>query len=323
MHEKTSNRSMTNLFTDFMMANEILDRQKPHEFFPPPKKQLFHYTTPAGLKGIIENGCIWATHAQFLNDSTEGQHGKLLIRKILKDRTIWSDVKRACVQQVLKLFEEESEFVDVSQDVYIGCFCEDNDLLSLWRGYSNTSGYSIGFSFPEITGLKPINSNNTKTETIMFGKVIYDNARKQDKVVEIIEGILADMEPSIEAKALATYWRLTTFAYLFKDWHFHEEKEWRVICTVKQGAKDTSIKFRYNNETVIPYLEVNAGAISLPIKKIMTGPTVNYERAKLAITKLLAVTGFADISPLTFESDALCHTCIDIEQSKIPYVTTK
>jgi hypothetical protein len=34
---------------------------------------LFHYTTASGLIGIIETKSLWATHASFLNDTTECQ----------------------------------------------------------------------------------------------------------------------------------------------------------------------------------------------------------------------------------------------------------
>ena len=37
--------------------------------------QLFHYTTVAGLQGIIENNCLHASAAYFLNDSSEIEYG--------------------------------------------------------------------------------------------------------------------------------------------------------------------------------------------------------------------------------------------------------
>ena len=34
-------------------------------------ERLFHYTSSQGLYGILESGCLWATHFKFLNDSNE------------------------------------------------------------------------------------------------------------------------------------------------------------------------------------------------------------------------------------------------------------
>ena len=36
--------------------------------------ELVHYTTAGGLSGIVTSGCVWATHAAFLNDAEELTH---------------------------------------------------------------------------------------------------------------------------------------------------------------------------------------------------------------------------------------------------------
>jgi hypothetical protein len=33
--------------------------------------ELFHYTTAAGLSGILESNSLWATHSSFVNDAEE------------------------------------------------------------------------------------------------------------------------------------------------------------------------------------------------------------------------------------------------------------
>jgi len=38
---------------------------------PRKSRSLFHYTTAHGLLGIIKDRCLFATHASFLNDSSE------------------------------------------------------------------------------------------------------------------------------------------------------------------------------------------------------------------------------------------------------------
>src|SRR5438552_9400145 len=42
-------------------------------------RPIFHYTTAAGLIGILETKCLFATHAEFLNDSTECQLLKAIL----------------------------------------------------------------------------------------------------------------------------------------------------------------------------------------------------------------------------------------------------
>ena len=36
--------------------------------------ELLHYTTAAGLNGILRSGSLWASHASFLNDAEEITH---------------------------------------------------------------------------------------------------------------------------------------------------------------------------------------------------------------------------------------------------------
>ena len=40
---------------------------------------IYHYTTQAGLLGIIGNGEIWASDLRYLNDSAEYHHALKLI----------------------------------------------------------------------------------------------------------------------------------------------------------------------------------------------------------------------------------------------------
>lgn len=42
----------------------------------------YHYTSIEGLKGIIENKCVRFTDCQFLNDTSEYNHLKMLLKKI-------------------------------------------------------------------------------------------------------------------------------------------------------------------------------------------------------------------------------------------------
>src|SRR5262249_828164 len=58
------------------ILNEALSRK--------PEKPLYHYTTQAGLMGIIKDRQIWATHTQYLNDRREFLHAVDLVRREIK-----------------------------------------------------------------------------------------------------------------------------------------------------------------------------------------------------------------------------------------------
>ena len=56
-----------------------LDRQPPERLY-----HYNHYTTTAGLLGIIQQQEIWATHTQYLNDLREFRHAVDIVRDELK-----------------------------------------------------------------------------------------------------------------------------------------------------------------------------------------------------------------------------------------------
>src|SRR5262245_59435591 len=78
LNNKLGRRRVRNLSDKPTITSEIVTRDRP--------KSLFHYTTAAGLIGIIETQTLWATHANFLNDSAECQLlNRLLTPQIRKE----------------------------------------------------------------------------------------------------------------------------------------------------------------------------------------------------------------------------------------------
>ena len=47
---------------------------------PSPQRRLFHFTDASGLVGIISSGKLWASNADFLNDSSEPAHALGVLR---------------------------------------------------------------------------------------------------------------------------------------------------------------------------------------------------------------------------------------------------
>ena len=166
-----------NEFTE--LENEFFKMQK-----DPPEQMLYHYTTTAGLKGIIEDKAFWLTHQNYVNDTTEGKYGNELIRKWLKDR-INSDL---AMETIAYIEEVEKQFLIQS---FVCCFCEQGDLLSQWRGYTEGSGYALGLSYPLLKKIPKEHSQMSKT-MIRLGKVIYEKDA-QEKLIEQIFFIVVDI----------------------------------------------------------------------------------------------------------------------------------
>lgn len=132
---------------------------------PSPDDLLYHYTSDAGFRGIIESDRIWATDIRFLNDYTEFRRAftdRYLEALIEAFRTAMrKDIDQVAAEvidgvlakrnhaYILKVIEDSGErndtfvcsFTSTLQDGF-----DPGDRLSQWRGYSHSSqGLSLGF----------------------------------------------------------------------------------------------------------------------------------------------------------------------------------
>jgi hypothetical protein len=114
-----------------------------------PPETLYHYTSQTGLLNIIETAELWATKVQYMNDATEFYRALNMARSILDDmigQTLIETPVTAHAQLKRSLAGLEGI------NIFAACFCEDGDLLSQWRGYSESGGgASIGFGSAKLT----------------------------------------------------------------------------------------------------------------------------------------------------------------------------
>jgi|SRR5579862_675782 len=169
---------------------------------------LYHYTSEAGLRGIVENDNIWATDIHFLNDWTEFSHVfnneslqtflDAFISSLPPDIdpeargvTIDRVLSKRNFPQFLAIIESRPP-LGKPKEAFVCSFTADavaggnpGDRLSQWRGYSHGSqGFSLGF---DRTLLKQQveTQDNHDDATAQLVDCIYDDERKRS--------VLADM----------------------------------------------------------------------------------------------------------------------------------
>src|SRR4051794_31261589 len=108
-------------------------------------KVLYHYTSPAGLMGIIESHCVWASDIRYLNDVNEfsvAQKTLATVLEELRDRMSGETERR--VLKLLDITRISQWFEEERYRVFVSSFTEVGDLLSQWRGYCPAgAGYSV------------------------------------------------------------------------------------------------------------------------------------------------------------------------------------
>jgi hypothetical protein len=155
---------------------------------------LYHYTSEAGLTGIVENDNLRATHVRFLNDWTEFREAfteKYLLVLIDSFKTALppnlDGAAREVIERVLsRRTAEILEIIELSEgrnETFVCSFTsavpEDpgdaGDRLSQWRGYSHSAqGFSLGF---DRILLKKVEVNHKHLQRTLQ-ECIYDEDKK-------------------------------------------------------------------------------------------------------------------------------------------------
>ena len=270
------------------------------------KTMLFHYTSQAGLLGIVKEQEIWATNIHFLNDYKEFRHAFdilcEIIRRDLDSNTVLRD----------KLIGHFDTLINLSPNinVFVASFSERGDLLSQWRGYcKDGTGYSIAFDKAALQKMA-IDMGLTLIECI------YDPEEQRKEMKIYLDWVLTSSSTTptdistlnFDGAVASLVQMLLATAPRFKDKSFSEEKEWRLFCgTIDHG--DERIEFREGKSTLIPYVKFSLRFLELnniPINKIIVGPTPDKELARIAVVNLLhrykVVTKRVELSKIPFKN---------------------
>jgi hypothetical protein len=275
-------------------------------------KHLAHYTTAQGLNGIVQHGNLWASGAYYLNDSSEMDYGcqlftSLLAKLIAQEKL--DPVPKSIFENAKKAFEPGGFMESVTSRTYVACFCEDENLLSQWRTYGQTGGYSIIFSRKALCDLTV-----NESYLVELQRVIYDNQLQS----QLLELVLSDLLSTLLEENVKQLYKtadsqgkqlfvisfntfLQTMAATeivrFKHPAFEGEREWRLIVRPTSTNLNTQeiqhLQFRTARGMIVPYLEVHPkeGTL-LPIEWVRYGPTLEKKRVQHSLDLLFKQKGY-------------------------------
>ena len=282
--EEQYGKITTSLMWDFVHNEEDLFKYK---------GKLYHYTNTGGLLGILNSQKLWGTNIKYLNDSEEMENGIKLTKKIIKKLS-----KIYVKQEELNFLESVNNKIKElkeSINIYITSLTEIGDDLTQWKGYANhCSGYSIEFE-PK----KFFKSQRKYPYCDYFlKKIIYKDTEKEEKLENIMKVALDNYEEGELNKYIdLTSKHLIYTMPVFKNKHFHEEKEWRFIYYesdfgITQEKDFLQVSFREGYNTIIPYVELDIADSArkkewnLPITKITVGARNDFELSKKSISMI-------------------------------------
>lgn len=282
---------------------------------------LYHYTTSDGLIGIINSKSLWATCIDFLNDPNELTYGINLCHQIVESLDSISESLKLALGVYFEIYSENRKDKYLTSDLYIISFCEHHETLGQWRLYGkNGEGYCVGINLNENIILIPEYDIAEEFDEIVLTscahpkKVIYDSKQQHDLITGIILSVDSELSTIFENKKIipssnesfSIYSQTARFIIenilpFIKKPEFYDESEWRILIKFE---KNISRKFRTNNNVIIPYTILKfyertgkeASQISVPIKDIIIGQALNFQRAHQGLRYFLKSYNHDEIS---------------------------
>ena len=275
---------------------------------------LYHYTTQAGLYGIIDSQSLWFTDIFYLNDATEFQYTFDLVHDALDllekacDLMSYKDADNIAYMQIIRLLRNLDMFEYLKKDhgVYVFSLSKKGNDLSQWRAYSGDGGgYCIEFDAEILKIARKLNLNQITCT--------YNRKKHKEKLKDIINATITKCLNSTKyQEAINNFYKKDTtelteeeteiifnvgigffadilaLAPKFKHERFCDEAEYRFYKYLKK-EKGVPLRFRPGKTMLIPYQQIKIAETSaeMPIKRIIVGPTSHPDLSKKAVEDLL------------------------------------
>lgn len=254
----------------------------------------YHYTDAAGLIGIVTSHRLWATDIRFLNDPSEGRFLPEKILGLMESRASRPSARKIVDEIRRKLVHprEESGTFSVS-------FCANGDLLSQWRGYGHFGkGYSIGLDIHK----------GPHAQLGALYDVCYGEEHLEDIANDLLDIYVSASEKwGHESMCEEAATLLRALASSFKDPSYEGEQESRIVLGYTKRdnylfENEAPLKFHSRGGDIIPYIPLALNLMKdgdptpkLPIRRIITGPGVDFERNRSSLTRLLEDNGYKNV----------------------------
>lgn len=249
---------------------------------------LYHYTSRAGLLGIVSDRAANGSSIRRLNDSAEYLYAlevfeRVLLRRSAEDPSLgplWAELAR---------FRESGDW---NIQAFVFSLSEEGDSLALWRAYTRPgSAYAIGLR-PALL-LPPL-----AREGWLLGRCRYEPTEQEKLVDTLIDGALKQFRrregkvaTETNAKGSAVWFGVAMIeaAALIKHPAFAEEREWRLV---RSGSKDR-ILFRDGGSMLVPYIKapILAGADVSAFGRVVVGPSPHADLEVRAVIGLFDNAG--------------------------------
>jgi hypothetical protein len=293
-----------------LLAEWKIEQQGLHE--PIPKQTFFHYTSVRGMKGILQSRKMWATNIHYLNDLMELSHAETILLNVVRAKV--AAQRTMALEVFLERLERTSHPRADFHGYYVSCFCERDDLLSQWRGYTKLGGgYCIEFKLNDRE--LPSTIKNGLNSDFFLRKVIYEKEVQEKLMSSLVEKTFSLLvtftngftinDASLYIGYALTFIKNYSVEYMicFKNEAFQEEQEWRLIhIGDPSNGGGSRLNYRETGSLLIPYVELAFGDerhgdfysvySDFVIPSIRFGPTIYPELTRRSLDMFLQKNGY-------------------------------
>ena len=262
-------------------------------------EKMYYYTSTDTMCKILQNGNMFATNLNYMNDAQEYVNGLKEIRTLCLDedfvRREYSKKTDGITDQMIKALRNEmteeklDEYMETNTRYSIS-FCKKRDLLSQWTTYARESGVSIEMAFDMNRDVcfkfNNASSNAGKTPEIDYftrpREIIYLTnglgESYKETGVKVLHRMFPDgyQEGDTDSKLSETWKENSVY---IKQYDFYQEEECRIAfdyMKLNVEAGWPRIDYRTDKHVIKPYLDVKCEN-GWPVTSVMVGPGFNQQ----------------------------------------------
>jgi hypothetical protein len=263
--------------------------QAPHAGAPP---VLYHYTSWAGLQGILASQQFWATAHDCTNDEAELVSADDVIIAVAKDL---QKSATGTAAEVLRRFVEGYAALQVTRviTVCLACFSVARDDEQQWRKYGDAGRGGC-------LGIRVLNEPAPADPPSALVKVDYSESSWRCDVANHfgkVCALLSRIEPSRKncELGLSALYQFTAFASIgAKRAEWAVEQEFRKVTLVPKKSQIRLLERQTPDGKVTRYLpvQVRVGGKRIAFSEIIIGSNRNAEDSRDQLKEFLAAQGY-------------------------------
>ena len=273
----------------------------------------YHYSTRAGLDGILRSGGLRATYRMRMNDAGEFDYARNVVYEALNEvgkRHNLPPVAQSLTIYARKILDQFlKNTIDMSR-AYCACLTVSSDRPKQWERYAEDGkGFAVGFNLFKFL--------NNQASAVQRGKpyifccpVTYNESDQHDLVWRLVEAGIRDLQTFADTWSqepgdlTALHDRVTkeigvqllVLIDFIKAPTYTSEREFRLILDPNDGTLKThNIQHDERDNESIPFIFMDLRIPEtrrLPLAEIRVGPKASFTEEKAFLEDLLDELGY-------------------------------